>query len=106
MPSDKKNDSGLFYCGTDVEVRLGNRVAVARWFRSPRLGVVVYIPGLSPLHPQLEYCGVKQWAIQLEDGSLLVMSCDPSSKYGQPAKKIRFVKRGTTVSLDPKELLE
>jgi hypothetical protein len=54
----------------------------------------------------LEYADVKQWAIQLEDGSLLVMGYDPSNKYGQPGKKLEFIERGPARPLDPRMPLE
>lgn len=107
MQSDDRMPSGFYYHGTDIEVRLGDRITISRWFRSPRPAVVVYIPGLSQFHPHLEYEDVKHWAIQFEDGSLGVMAYDPSNKrYGQPGKKYRFIERGTVVPLNPAEPLE
>jgi hypothetical protein len=107
MQSDDRKPSGFYYHRTNIEVRLGDRITIFRWFRCPRPAVVVYIPGVSQLHPHLEYEDVKHWAIQFEDGSLEVMAYDPSNKrYGQPGKKYRFIERGTVVPLNPAEPLE
>jgi hypothetical protein len=54
--------SGLSYHGTTIEVQLGDRVLVKRFLRRSLLGTVVYIPGVSPGHPDLEVEGIQQWA--------------------------------------------
>jgi hypothetical protein len=101
----ESKSSGLFYHGTGDEVQLGDRVRLKRWFRSDLLGVVCYIPGISPRHSDLEYEGVRQWAIRCDDGSVRPMSYDPKSPYGQPTKSIVFVCRGSESSLQPDEEL-
>ena len=98
--------SGLYYYGADTEVHLGDRVLVLRWFRAPRPAVVVYIPGLSPRHPDLENKEVELWALMHDDGSMRVMGYDPPNKNGQPSKRFRFIERGPVCPLDPAEPLE
>lgn len=105
MPRGGTNEptSGLFYHRTGEEVRLGDRVTLRRWFRSDLRGIVCYIPGLSPQHSELEYDGVKQWAIRCDDGSVRPMGYDPDSPYGQPPKSITFIGRGSGGEITPDE---
>ena len=105
MTGENSGSSGLFYSGTKEEVRLGDRVRIRRWLRKPLEGVVCYIPGLSPRHPELEYGGTRQWAIELGDGSLRVSGYYPSQI--QPSGKIELVERDSDfVPVDPSAKLE
>jgi hypothetical protein len=101
----ESKNSGLFYHGTSDEIQLGDRVRLKRWFRPDLPGVVCYIPGISPRHSDLEYEGVRQWAIRCDDGSVRPMGYDPESPYGQPTKSIVFIGRGSGTSLQPDEEL-
>lgn len=100
------SSSRLFYYGTEDEVELGDRVRIKRWLRADLTGVVCYIPGISPVHAELEYSGVKQWAIRCDDGTVRPMGYAPESPYGQPSETIVFLGRGTGESLNPDEVLE
>ncbi|MFL6246087.1 MAG: hypothetical protein ACJ74H_08690 [Thermoanaerobaculia bacterium] len=84
----------LFYHGTDVEVRLGDRVEWKRWLRKPLRGTVAYIPGISPFHEEMQELDGKlsQWAIRFEDGSLVSWLYTPDVL--QPEKGIKFIGRG------------
>jgi hypothetical protein len=84
--------SGLYYYGTDIEVRLGDRVQIRRLFRKPLAGVVCYIPGLSPPVDELEDSSMGEWAIRHPDGSITRMIYLPSR--AQPPKSNVFVSRG------------
>jgi len=95
----------LFYYGTDIDVQLGDRVIWKRFFRSNVEGTVVYIPGISPRHPDLECEGVRQWAVELDDGSIMLMLYWPEDKKGQPRSNIKFKSRGTRKSLPPETRL-
>jgi hypothetical protein len=102
MQSDAPRSSGLFYHGTKEEVRLGDCVRLRRWIRRPLEGVVCYIPGLSPVHPEI---GSDQWAIRLSDGSLSVTVYSP--REAQPRPHIELVARGESPpELDPKKRIE
>jgi hypothetical protein len=83
--------SGLYYHGTQTDVRLGDHVLVKRRFRFPLKAVVCYIPGLSTPHPELECEGVQKWAIERADGLLRVIVYGPDSLDGQPNRTIEFV---------------
>ena len=105
MASDRSPSSGLFYCDTGEEVELGDRVRIRRWFRRPLEGVVCHIPGLSQSHPELEYAGTRQWAIELADGSLRVMGYYP--RHLQPERGMELVERGAPYTgLDPNTPME
>lgn len=95
----------MVYYGTQDDVLLGDRIAIKRWFRKELTGVVCYIPGKSPKHKDLEYGDVQQWAIRLDDGTVLAMAYDPSHHLGQPKKDIRLVSRGDAGLLKPEEPL-
>lgn len=98
--------SRMFYHGTNDEVQVGDRVRIRRWFRSDLYGTVCYIPGFSPQHRDLEYEDVKQWAIRLDNGTVLVTCYYPEGRFGQPRKNISLVKRGSGGQLDPAEVLD
>jgi hypothetical protein len=82
----------LHYHGTTVEVKLGDRVVISRFLRRPQYGVVCYLPGASAPHPEMrDEDGSQDWAIELENGSVLVWPYVPAEL--QPSRKIRFVQR-------------
>jgi hypothetical protein len=82
---------------------LGDEVILKRFFRSDLKGIVIYIPGSSPKHPDFEYEGIGQWAIETETKKILLMHYDP--KVCQPKKDIQFLSRGEPKSFSLKERL-
>lgn len=96
--------SGLFYFGSGEEVSLGDRVRIKRVFRRDLDGKVCYIPGISPVHKELEYDDVQQWAIEGDNGSIYPILYDPEGF--QPPSKIVFVGRAKDNGLQPDEVLE
>jgi hypothetical protein len=101
-----KPRSRLYYYGTQDEVQVGDRVMIKRWFRRDLYGTVSYIPGISPAHPELEYENVKNWAITLDDGTVLAGGYDPQDPYGQPRKNLVLINRGDGGELKPDEPLD
>jgi hypothetical protein len=101
MNGEGQNHSRLFYYGTDIEVQIGDRVFIKRWFRSDLFAVVCYIPGISRCHQDLEYEDVKKWAVRYDNGTLGVMGYGPENRYGQPLKDLVFVGRGEGGELSP-----
>jgi hypothetical protein len=83
----------LYYYGTDIDVRLGDRI-VFRRLCGPIDGTVSYIPGVSPRHAELEsdFTAQKDWTITLADGGILAWLYAP--EHGQPSRQIMFVERG------------
>ncbi len=96
--------SGLYYYGTRTEVRLGDRVRMRRFLRSDVVGVVCYLPRISPPHPEMEYDDIRQWAIRGDDAGVYPILYDPDGF--QPPKKIEFIGRGDTGTLTGDERLE
>lgn len=92
--------SRLFYHGTNTEVQLGDTVIWKRFLRKGLRGTVVYIPGLCPVHSDLEFDDIRQWAIQHEDGSISMTIYLPERL--QPKRSIVFVARGQPTALSPK----
>ena len=96
-------DDKLFYPKSDMEIRLGDRISIRKMFRR-RTGTVVYIPGESEHHSDMEYGDVKLWAIQLDgdEGNILQIGYFPPNEVvpsslkfirrkeiGDPAKNLR-----------------
>lgn len=92
--------SGLYYFGTREDVRLGDRVRIRRWIRSDLFGTVVYIPGLSPRHREMEGTDFRKWAIELEDSRRTVVGMYYGPEESQPSKRIALVSRGVPKALD------
>ena len=93
----------MFYT-TGEEVRLGDRIRIKRMIRRDQEGVVCYLPGISPRHPELEYEYVQQWAIKLDDGTVLAFGYNP--KKFQPKKHIILLGRTQAMGIGPDEKLE
>lgn len=92
MMTESTNNETLFYHGTDVEIKLGDKILYSKLFRKVK-GVVVYVPGQSKLNKNMEYEGEKTWAIQLDDekGDIRTMVYAPP--VGVVPKKIKFLNR-------------
>lgn len=82
--------NGIYYSNGDV-IRLGDRVEIKRFLRSPLQGVVSYLPGVSNIHPDMEYDNVKYWAVTLHDETVLSWLFHPGTKV---KASIRLVSRG------------
>jgi hypothetical protein len=96
---ENKKHSRLFYFGTDIEVEIGDRILWKRFWRRSREGKVVYIPGLCPKHPDLDFEGIGDWAFQLNDGTVYQSVYDP--QRSQPKRDIRFLGRSEAEPLSP-----
>jgi len=83
----------------DVEIQLGDRVLRKRLLCRNQTGTVVYIPGISPRHPDIEYETVRQWAIELDDGTILFYGYYPD--LTQPKRNLSFLGRGSPRTLPP-----
>jgi len=82
------------YAGTDIPVRVGDRVTVRSWFGlgRKRPGVVSYLPGQSPVHSQMEAPDFSQWAITLDNSHSLIWAYVPTQL--RPSRSIEFLERG------------
>ena len=99
MSNNEATSSKLFYHGTNIEVRLGDRIRVRRLFWRWVEGVVCYLPGISPTHRALEFRGEKQWAYRTPDGTFYAMLYHPETF--QPPKKIEFIARSNEPGITP-----
>jgi hypothetical protein len=85
--------SKLCYLGTEIEVRLGDHVRVRHWFFCWRDGIVCYLPGVSPPHPEMvEENGLEYWAIDLGEYGLRAWAYLPNQL--SPRRAVKFVARG------------
>ena len=97
--------SVLRYSNTDDEVRVGDLIRVKRFLRSPIEAYVVYVPGQSQLHSELEYDGVKQWAYQTADGTVWASGFFPK-EVPFASKKISLIRRTNHPGIGPEYLLQ
>jgi hypothetical protein len=98
------NDSGLIYNGTDIEVRLGDRVKVRRWLLWHKEGTVCYMPGISPANSQfVSVEGILYWGVLLDDGTLVCWPRFPGDSHtGGAVSLIRRADSGTKPPEPPK----
>ena len=94
----------LRYHGTTDEVRLGDVIRVRRWFHRDRHGVVCYLPGVSPMHPELEFGDIRLWAYRTAAGTIETLPYSPAQSPDAP-KHITLVDRGRPQGLSPTEPL-
>jgi hypothetical protein len=88
------------YFNTDEEVRVGDVIRVKRLFRSSITARVVYVPGQSKAHSDLEYDDVKKWAYQTDDGTVWAGGYDPNI-LPFAARSISFVQRSSDPGISP-----
>jgi hypothetical protein len=79
------------YYGTDIDVRLGDRVIYRHFFFGKSTGVVAYLPGASELNPRIEFNGGQQWVVRLENGKGVFMVYFPDLEYAH--RRILFIDR-------------
>ena len=86
--------SGIFYSGTDKDVRLGDRVEYTSLFlRRKRLGTVVCIPDKTALERAREKKQPEDWLIKFDDGTFTGWMYHPEEI--QPNKRLRLIERGS-----------
>jgi hypothetical protein len=101
---DDDNDLCIFcnrmrYHGTDIEVRLGDRVVYKHLLWGQSNGVVAYIPGVSQLHSSI---GLHQWVLKLNSGKCVFMLFTPQLEFAH--HRVKFIGRGAEdVAIGPKD---
>ena len=104
MSSCEFNKIGcLHYPGTDIEIRLGDRIEYRKIFGGKfglfgkKKGTVVYVPGESPKNKEMEQDDYNRyWAIQLDgEDSQIVFPYFPEQEW--VSKRIKFLSRGKPV---------
>ena len=86
----------IHYFDGEIEVRLGDQVEIRVLFRRRR-GRIVYVPGISPLHPQFEFNGMRWIAIRTPE---MLISTPVLTKTGNLKKKVTFLGRDDS-AFDP-----
>ena len=86
---NQENNCSVRYASGE-EVHLGDYVTLRVWFIL-RTGRIVYVPGISPKHKNMEYRGLRQVGVQLPDGLFLAFTVLESNEV----VKLRFVQRSS-----------
>lgn len=79
------------YANGQDDVCLGDRVRVRLFLILHRTGRVSYIPGISPLHGEMEHDGIRLVGITFDDGGAGGFWVDPST--ARLIKTVRFLGR-------------
>jgi hypothetical protein len=58
------------YANSTIEMNLGDHVSIKRLFRRSIRGVVAYLPGVSPTHPEMTSDDGDDFAIRVENGEM------------------------------------
>ena len=77
------------YRGTEIEVKLGDRVTYRHLFIGQSKGVVAYIPGVSEVNPRIIE---NQWIVRLTNGKGVFMCYSEDIKFAH--KRVVFLTRG------------
>jgi len=94
----KKTDGPVRYHGAQNQVRLGDRVEMRGLFRK-RHGVINYVPGISPVHGEMEHNGLYWVGVSFLDGTFTGIIVDPDT--GCIRKKVVFLERGVAETAPP-----
>ena len=85
-----------------TRVELGDRVQMRIWLRKYR-GRIVYIPGVSPFNPAMEFDGLRWVGARLEEGGFVSAFVDSDRNFLR--SRLIFVGRDTDgiIELQPDE---
>ncbi len=92
------SDGPVHYHGGEVRTELGDRIEFRGLFRK-RQGAVIYVPGISPTNPEIDFGSLHWIVIAFDNGTFTGMLVDPDT--GCILKKVAFLERGPTDSLPP-----
>jgi hypothetical protein len=86
-------------------VNLGDLVRFRRWLVW-RTGHVVYVPGISPKHQDLEFRGLRHVGVQFDSGVFTAFVVDPES--GRLTRRLNLVARAVPAGdeVSPDEVLD
>ena len=94
----KKTDGPVRYHDGQTEVRPGDRIEIRGWFRT-RPGVVNYVPGISPVHGEMEHNALYWVGVAFDRGGFTGILVDPDT--GCTLKTIVFKARGAAEGATP-----
>ena len=86
----KKSDR-LCYADTSVEIKLGDRILFRHLLGGKTEGIVFYMPGESLPHPEMEFGGIREWAIRLDNGRVISWPYLPGEV--KVSKRVKFIER-------------
>ena len=103
MTAQNQAAGHLHYPGTEIEIRLGDRIEYRKIFGGKfglfgkKQGTVVYLPGASPKNKDMEQDDYNRyWAIQLDgEKTQIIFPYFPQQEW--VSKRITFVSRGEPV---------
>lgn len=87
------NSTVTYYDGI-TEVKIGDHVQTLFWWLIPTKGRVVYVPGISPQHPQMEHHGLRWVGLKTTGGDVIGLLVDPENCCLN--KRDRFLGRDAT----------
>lgn len=87
--------SNVTYFGGVTEVKLGDEIRKRRFFRW-QTGRIVYVPGVSPMNPDMEFNGLKYVGLRFNNGALVATLVHPNTSSIK--KAVEFVKRGLSIN--------
>lgn len=103
---ETSHNSGLFYSGSDIKVRLGDKVRVRSFFRWHD-GIIAYLPGVSPFRKELHEAGADYILIRRpQKGDFLQKLYEPDYNEGRLDGSIQFIERGGEGAVTETEPLE
>jgi hypothetical protein len=74
-----ESSQSVTYCDGQTVVRLGDRVKVRLFLFLKRFGRVSYVPGVSPIHKEMEHDGIQLIGVNFEDGGSGGFWVDPTT---------------------------
>lgn len=89
------------YANSDSEVRIGDRVVYKRLFFGTSAGVMVYVPGESPLNDELEYDGIEHHVVRLSSGRSMALANACGDAF--LSSRLNYISRGAggSIALGP-----
>ena len=94
----RKTDGPACYHGTKLAIELGDQIEYRGLFRKRR-GVVNYVPGISPVHPEMEHDAMYWVGVAFDNGTFTGVLVDPDT--GCVRKQLVFLRRGEGASIPP-----
>jgi len=94
----RKSDGPVRYHEGNVTTQLGDRIELRGLFRR-RKGIVNYVPGISPVHDEMEHNALHWVGIVFDNGIFTGVLVDPDT--GCTLKRLVFVERGSVDSIEP-----
>lgn len=108
MTQEQLQRQAVRYSDGETPVLIGDRVEVrglVLFFRK-KIGRVIYVPGISRLHPEMEHHGLTWVGVDFDDGTFTATYVDPKTHCLQNI--VTFLGRGAADvrTLSPEDSLD